>query len=160
MFSSNQKKRSFSTTSLAFLQQACLFYNRSGLSTTGLAFLQQVWLSYKRLSALLTRKSVLCPQATVSGLSTGNRVCSVNIEHAEHCQEVLNMAFGARNGSSWLRFHFCEVEMKPTGSTKLFRLLPDPKTAFKINIFHRYLENQKIRDFPYIFPYQTPDIPP
>ena len=38
--------------------------------------------------------------------------------------------------------------------------LPDPKTTFKIQIVHRYLENQKILDVSYIFPYQTPDIPP
>ena len=75
----------------------------------------------------------ICSQRAVSGRSTGNRVCSVNIEHVEHCQEVPELPFGGRNGSSWLRFHFCEVEMNPTGSTKPFRPLPGSNTVWKID---------------------------
>ena len=42
---------------------------------------KQQWLLSQEatMSALSTRNSVLCPQGAVSGLSTGNRVCSVNI---------------------------------------------------------------------------------
>ena len=66
------------------------------------------------------------------------------------------MQFWGRNGSSWLRFHYCEVEMKPTGSTKLFRLLRDPKAAIKIQISTDTLKINKSGIFRIFFPIKLP----
>ena len=125
-------------------------FRRISQSSIGWAFLQQVGIS--------TTGCLLCQQGTVSSVhreqflvsqqAPGSALWTFN--RLKRRQEVLNMQSWGRNGSSWLRVHYCEVEMKPTGSAKLFRLLPDPKTTFKIKLFHRYLENQKIRVFPYI----------